>query len=86
MRKPLRRAILGLAIAIGPLFTACQAVLDFDRTPLQPIYEAGPPPEDSGPDAPADAPPRETGSEAGGDAGEAGPSDSGSDAMDAADG
>ncbi len=33
-------------IASGPLFTACEAVLDFGRTPLQPVYEGGIP--DSG--------------------------------------
>jgi hypothetical protein len=37
----LRRALLALLLATGP--TACELVFDFDRTPLQPVYEAGAP-------------------------------------------
>ena len=91
MRKPLRRAILGFVIASGPLATACQAVLDFDRTPLQINYEAGPPPEDTGTggtsssggttDAPSDAPPRETGADAS-DASDGAPTPGDADAAD----
>ena len=36
-----RRALFALILAVGPAVTACEAVLDFDRTPLQPVYEAG---------------------------------------------
>lgn len=34
-----------------PIVTACEAVLDFDRTPLQPIYEASVPAEGAAPEA-----------------------------------
>ena len=33
--------MLALLIGMGPLATACEMVFDFDRTPLQPVYEAG---------------------------------------------
>jgi hypothetical protein len=48
MRKNLRRVFAAAIILTGPAFTACQAVLDFDRSPLQPYFEAGPPAEDTG--------------------------------------
>lgn len=40
-RRTYRRAMLALLLATGPLGTACEIAFDFDRTPLQPIYEAG---------------------------------------------
>lgn len=33
--------MFALLIGLGPLVTACEMVLDFDRTPLQPVFEAG---------------------------------------------
>ena len=39
--RTFRRGFFLLLLATGPLATACEAVLDFDRTPLQPVYEAG---------------------------------------------
>jgi hypothetical protein len=47
--RTLRRAPLLIAIAVGPSTAACELFLEFDRTPLQPAYEAG------SPDAPAAA-------------------------------
>jgi hypothetical protein len=89
MRKPVRRVLIAVLIATGPVFTACQAVLDFDRSPFQIDYEAGPPQEDSGSGGGTDAgtdrgePPSEGGRpEAGVEAGPA-PVDSGGDARDA---
>jgi hypothetical protein len=39
--RSFRRALFALLFAAGP--TACEMVFDFDRTPLQPVYEAGSP-------------------------------------------
>lgn len=39
--RTFRRATLVLLLATGPLLTACELLLDFDRSPLQPVYEAG---------------------------------------------
>ena len=36
----LRLALCTLPGLLIPVMTACETVLDFDRTPLQPIYEA----------------------------------------------
>jgi hypothetical protein len=51
-------------VACGPLSLGCEAILDFDRTPLQPVVEA------SAPDAsPADGATKKDGSSSGGDGG-----------------
>lgn len=43
-RRTWSRRLLFLAcLCIGPLATACEAILDFDRTPLQPVPEASVP-------------------------------------------
>jgi hypothetical protein len=39
--RNLRRTLLALLFATGPLVTACELAFDFDRTPLQPVYEGG---------------------------------------------
>jgi hypothetical protein len=36
-----KRTALFAVLALGPLGTACELFFDFDRTPLQPQYEAG---------------------------------------------
>lgn len=35
-----RRFLFVVCLAVGPMTTACEAILDFDRTPLQPVPEA----------------------------------------------
>lgn len=68
-----RRFVFVLALVTAPIAAACQGVLDFDRAPLQPEYEA------SVPDA-ADAA-REGAAEGGSEGGsEAGRPDAGQDA------
>lgn len=47
-KSPGRRALLLALLAIGPLSIGCEAILDFDRTPLQPVPDAGLDEEDSG--------------------------------------
>jgi hypothetical protein len=78
-----RRALFALILATGPVVTACEAVLEFDRTPLQPVYEAGVEDEeeaDGSPDGRAEG--GRQGQDAGGrDApSEARPADTGTDA------
>lgn len=40
-KSPGRRALMLLLLAVGPLSIGCEAILDFDRTPLQPVPDAG---------------------------------------------
>jgi hypothetical protein len=48
-RLSFRKRIAFIAVlALGPLGTACELFLDFDRSPLQPQYEAGAEEDDSG--------------------------------------
>ena len=42
-----RRLLFVVCLAVGPVLTACEAILDFDRTPLQPVPEASVPAEGS---------------------------------------
>ncbi len=39
-KRTFHRATWALLLATGPLGMACQLALDFDRSPLQPEYEA----------------------------------------------
>jgi hypothetical protein len=39
---------IAIVFAVAPLVTACELAFDFDRTPLQPVYDGGPPPSDAG--------------------------------------
>jgi hypothetical protein len=41
LARNFRRAIVALVFATGPSVTACELAFDFDRTPLQPVYEGG---------------------------------------------
>jgi hypothetical protein len=43
-----KRTAFFALLALGPLGTACELFLEFDRSPLQPQYEAGLEEEDSG--------------------------------------
>jgi hypothetical protein len=47
LQKKLVRAAFACVMALGPLCSACELVFDFDRTPLQEVYEAGPPADSS---------------------------------------
>jgi hypothetical protein len=40
-RRSLRRLLVLLAFAATPGVAACELAFDFDRTPLQPVYEGG---------------------------------------------
>jgi hypothetical protein len=51
----LRRTMFALLVATGPLGMGCELVFDFDRTPLQPVYEAGAPEAGPGATGPKDA-------------------------------
>lgn len=79
--RTFRRALLALALAAGPLATACELALDFDRSPLQPVYEAGTPDEGGGAasDAAAETSPEAAGERPADAATEAAPQDSGMD-------
>lgn len=70
-----RRALFALILAAGPVVTACEAVLDFDRTPLQPVYEAGVEEDEEEADGSPDG-----GAEGGGQGGGGGTRDAASDA------
>jgi hypothetical protein len=53
-----RRLLFALGFAVWPAAAGCELAFDFDRTPLQPVYEGGVGiATDSGPDraAPSDA-------------------------------
>ena len=78
-----RRLLFVACLAVGPLLTACEAILDFDRTPLQPVPEASVPVDSSTatdvrsdrgtssggePDAKPDTGPTDAGKDADGDA------------------
>lgn len=81
-QRPYTRAMLAFLLATGPMATACEMAFDFDRTPLQPIYEAGAYSPDATGTGPG-SPPRDGG---GGGPGredarpETGPEDAGTDA------
>ena len=40
-RRSLRRLLVLFAFATIPGTAACELAFDFDRTPLQPVYEGG---------------------------------------------